>query len=711
MSDDGGKQVAVAGAAADATAPVQAYAGKIGGGTLADQSGGGGEGGAAHQAAQRGVAGGGAPLPFKEIIQRAFGRHDVGGIQAHVGGDAADASGAIGASAYATGNHVAFAGQPDLHTTAHEAAHVVQQRAGVQLKGGFGSAGDAHESHADAVADRVVSGGSAEGLLDQYAGSGGGGGQAVQRIGTQDAQMQALIADLERFPALYFTPPATGAMNLGPVTNWIGAFTDLVAQLKSMPADPNLQMAADAFVGQHAGELQRAAAAIRAAAIAQINSSSVTANAPTTLALPTSADTRAMQAAAGVAHTLGGDARIASAAPRASLVGAADTATDAALAIIQGMAVNNDRERWGQGATHTSTPDPAKKHTANVVDDVFKTSGFGPNGVTGDGGGKSVADWCGMFVVSGYVAGATLAPQLRAAWWHTLNLRDFFHYRQDVKPDRVPAAIWVEGRWQSVHDYHAARGSVRMWTDRNTIKAAFASGGSPDIRPGDTVLIDHSGTNTVDAQHITMVESWDPVKRILVTIEGNTHGIQPDATDSTRADRVDADHLKQQPQSASDPTTAGLHQIDMGEYVPYPAKFNVASAKAQLHDENDVATVVKDGGKPKLVAKDTVVTIVGEQKHSNTVFLHLSPADGGGWLARDNLKRVPAPAPPKGSSTPNHAATVWAVGRPSFVDFETHDYSVKLPPAALLTTSPDDIKAMAKKGDTDAKSVAWPAVK
>jgi hypothetical protein len=39
---------------------------------------------------------------------------------------------------YATGNHVAFKGAPNLHTAAHEAAHVVQQRGGVQLKGGVG---------------------------------------------------------------------------------------------------------------------------------------------------------------------------------------------------------------------------------------------------------------------------------------------------------------------------------------------------------------------------------------------------------------------------------------------------------------------------------------------------------------------------------------------------------------------------------------------
>ena len=77
----------------------------------------------------------------------------------------------MGAQAFATGDHVAFANSPDLHTAAHEAAHVVQQRAGVQLKAGVGETGDAHEDHADRVADRVVAGRSAEDLLDRYAGA------------------------------------------------------------------------------------------------------------------------------------------------------------------------------------------------------------------------------------------------------------------------------------------------------------------------------------------------------------------------------------------------------------------------------------------------------------------------------------------------------------------------------------------------------------
>lgn len=163
-----------------AVASVQLSASELGG--AADQRD-GTDGGEIQQAAAQGVAGGGGSLPHGDTIQRAFGRHDVSGIQAHVGGEAATASRAIGAEAYATGHHVAFAGSPNLHTAAHEAAHVVQQRAGIQLKGGVGTAGDSYEQHADAVADAVVQGRSAESLLDPFAGGSGGG--AVSSAGVQ----------------------------------------------------------------------------------------------------------------------------------------------------------------------------------------------------------------------------------------------------------------------------------------------------------------------------------------------------------------------------------------------------------------------------------------------------------------------------------------------------------------------------------------------
>ena len=126
------------------------------------------------QAAAKGVAGSGESLPHLDAIQRSFGpAHDLSGVRAHVGGAAAGATEKMGAQGFATGNDVAFQGKPDLHLAAHEAAHVVQQRQGVHMKGGVGEAGDAYERHADKVADRVVAGESAADLLPAAGASGG----------------------------------------------------------------------------------------------------------------------------------------------------------------------------------------------------------------------------------------------------------------------------------------------------------------------------------------------------------------------------------------------------------------------------------------------------------------------------------------------------------------------------------------------------------
>jgi len=156
---------------------------------LQRRAGGGPAGDGAVQAeASRGIATSASALPFADTIQRSFGRHDISGVQAHTGTEAAASANAMGAEAYATGNHVVLGKGTDLATVAHEAAHVVQQRAGVSLKGGVGQVGDAHERHADAVAAQVVQRKSAESLLDQY-----GGGTAGASAGAGTTQFKLSV--------------------------------------------------------------------------------------------------------------------------------------------------------------------------------------------------------------------------------------------------------------------------------------------------------------------------------------------------------------------------------------------------------------------------------------------------------------------------------------------------------------------------------------
>jgi len=123
-----------------------------------------------HETARYGLSGSAKPLPHIDMIQQSFGRYDVTGVKAYVGGPARESNEQMGTFAYTTNNSVAFKQFPDRHTAAHEAAHIVQQQAGVvQLQGGVGQSGDRYEQNADAVADAVVNGQSAEPLLDGYA--------------------------------------------------------------------------------------------------------------------------------------------------------------------------------------------------------------------------------------------------------------------------------------------------------------------------------------------------------------------------------------------------------------------------------------------------------------------------------------------------------------------------------------------------------------
>ncbi len=152
--------------------------------------------------AAAGLRGATDPLPHRSSIQDAFGKHDVSGIRAQVGGAAADAASSMGAEAYAMGNGVGFRSSPDLHTAAHEAAHVVQQRGGIQLSE-RGRSGDVYEQHAEAVADRVQEGGSAQSLLDRFA----AGSSSSATGSSAPVQMSEQVATAEAGAAVAPTGP------------------------------------------------------------------------------------------------------------------------------------------------------------------------------------------------------------------------------------------------------------------------------------------------------------------------------------------------------------------------------------------------------------------------------------------------------------------------------------------------------------------------
>ena len=126
----------------------------------------------AHSIAVQGMRGAGGPLTHLATIQEAFGHHDVRDMREHTGSAARASLDALGAGSYAMRGQMAFSSAPDLYSQAHEAAHGVQQAAlggRMNLEGGIGQEGDRYERHADAVAEAVVNGESAESLLDQMA--------------------------------------------------------------------------------------------------------------------------------------------------------------------------------------------------------------------------------------------------------------------------------------------------------------------------------------------------------------------------------------------------------------------------------------------------------------------------------------------------------------------------------------------------------------
>jgi hypothetical protein len=213
------------------------------------------------------------------------------------------------------------------------------------------------------------------------------------------------------------------------------------------------------------------------------------------------------------------------------LAEAAHACEDAALALLQARAVLDARATWRADAAQSSTPQQINQanRPRNEVDDIFADSGFGTRQSLRPNGTRD--DWCGMFVAASMFRGAALDKNARLAFAHTDNVHDFFTYsRRPINTGRTPLSIWAEDQWWGVKEYHEQRGLARTWVEGAAIRAA-------DIRPGDVALIRHRGTQPAGevANHIVMVDSWDPTTGKLTTIEGNVlEGIRPDAAGEPR---------------------------------------------------------------------------------------------------------------------------------------------------------------------------------
>jgi hypothetical protein len=185
------------------------------------------------------------------------------------------------------------------------------------------------------------------------------------------------------------------------------------------------------------------------------------------------------------------------------------TARDAVLAAIQLQAATD--------AIGELTGD-----TATIRTRVQNASGMGAND-----------DWCGFYSADHYVR-AKMDADLRAGFMHTIDVEGFFTYHsRDDLPDRVKRWVWNGTVWQSLHDFHAARGALRTWLTEEQV----VSGGVLDIRPGDTVLLDWSADGG-PADHIAQVASYDPGTSTLISIGGNDSGytVRPKGVAAPAAD-------------------------------------------------------------------------------------------------------------------------------------------------------------------------------
>ena len=492
-----------------------------------------------------------------------------------------------------------------------------------------------------------------------------------QTPGAQEGEGPGLaraIAAMSALGAPVF-PAKPGEVDLAPVLAWTTKAAAAFAHASTVFASPTLSavdraalasvMATQAsFVGPL---LKSLFVGVRATAIKLVNESSALKAGTKPPSLPDQATT---QAIGGALRKLERVANGGALGPGGALMlDASHLGQDALLAIAQGRAVLAARETWKKGIREPSGDKVAahRKKKDDPLNKIFADAGwsrYGVTAITTKKGHKKVADWCGMFVAAHMFRGGGLDQELRAGFLHTTNVLDFFQYQQKANAARAPKSVWADGAWHDLHTYHGARGSLRKWTPRATITSAMEAKTPLDIRPGDVVLIDHKG-NKKSPQHITMVESYDPATQTLVTIEGNTRGIQAPDGKGTAADGT------QWYKNHHGRDGSGIHRRDL---TTMSAKSQTAWAAVHKDKEDAYRATKAKAGAEAASQKRTRKDKADARKRAE------------GDVYEDK----------KG-------ATVFGIGRPSIVDFEEHEYASHAVPSDYQQMSPTEIRTLAKQ--------------
>lgn len=177
---------------------------------------------------------------------------------------------------------------------------------------------------------------------------------------------------------------------------------------------------------------------------------------------------------------------------------------------------------------------------------------------------------------------------------------------------------------QDIREAHEARGSMRkvtLWPD-------LQSGAALDIRPGDIVLVDHLRGGGPD--HIQIALGWDEASRFLTVMDGNGGGFV--SREALRAANGGAE------------PSLNVHYIDPPTQ-PKPGQ-GVSAAEKQrlLRDVANRDVLLPVGGGGRVSISGHVLTAAGQIN-------------------------------PNAPTATNPHARVFALIRPSAMDFEAHDYA------------------------------------
>lgn len=235
-------------------------------------------------------------------------------------------------------------------------------------------------------------------------------------------------------------------------------------------------------------------------------------------------------------------------------------------------------------------------------------------------------EWCGYTLAHIYNT-AGMDKSHAALFPSTQGLLDFgAYYGLDIYgAARNRARITkLKATGQDIREAHEARGSLRkvtLWPD-------LQSGAPLDIRPGDIVLVDHLRAGGPD--HIQIAVGWDEATRFLTVVDGNGGGFV--SREAMRA------------------ANGGAEPVLNVHYVEPPA---------QLKPGQGVSSAERQRLLREVANRDVLLPVGGSGRVSIS----------------GHLLTAAAQINPHAPTATNPHGRVFAIIRPSAMDFEEHDYA------------------------------------